>query len=118
MIFRSAIRGIDPLTGIQKWMENLVYMQLIREGFTVYVGKTDHLEIDFVGQRLQERIYVQVCFRLEGENTRKREITSLQKVADNFPKYIVTLDDFGLGTTAEGIDVVHLREFLLRAGGT
>ena len=114
---RNAIRGIDPLTEIQKWMENLVYMQLIREGFTVYVGKTDHLEIDFVGQRLQERIYVQVCFRLEGENTRKREIASLQKVTDNFPKYIVTLDDFGLGTTAEGIDVVHLREFLLRVGG-
>ncbi|HWK06939.1 MAG TPA: ATP-binding protein [Puia sp.] len=111
---RNAIRGIDPLTEIQKWMENLVYMHLIREGFTVYVGKTDHLEIDFVGQRLQERIYVQVCFRLEGENTRKREVASLQKTTDNFPKYIVTLDDYGLGTTAEGIAVVHLRDFLLR----
>ena len=110
---RNAIRGIDPLTEIQKWMENLIYMQLIREGFTVYVGKTDHLEIDFVGQRLQERIYVQVCFRLEGENTRKREVASLQKVADNFPKYIVTLDDYGVGVTAEGISVMHLREFLL-----
>ena len=112
---RNAIRGIDPLTEIQKWMENLVYMQLIREGFTVYVGKTDHLEIDFVGHRLQERIYVQVCFRLEGENTRKREVASLQKTNDNFPKYIVTLDDYGLGTTIEGIVVVHLRDFLLRA---
>jgi len=112
---RNAIRGIDPLTEIQKWMENLVYMQLIREGFTVYVGKTDHFEIDFVGHRLQERIYVQVCFRLEGENTRKREVASLQKTNDNFPKYIVTLDDYGLGTTIEGIVVVHLRDFLLRA---
>jgi len=111
---RNAIRGIDPLTEIQKWMENLVYMQLIREGFTVYVGKTDHLEIDFVGQRLQERIYVQVCVRLEGEGTRKREVSSLQKTNDNFPKYIVTLDDYGLGTTAEGIEVVHLRDFFLR----
>lgn len=95
-------------------MENLVYMQLAREGFTVYVGKTDQLEIDFVGQRLQERIYVQVCYRLAGENTQKREVASLQKAADNFPKYIVTLDDFGLGTTSEGIQVVHLREFLLK----
>jgi len=111
---RNAIRGIDPLTEIQKWMENLVYMQLIREGFTVYVGKTDNLEIDFVGQRLQERIYVQVCFRLEGENTRKREVASLQKITDNFPKYIVTLDDYGLGTTPEGIEVMHMRTFLLR----
>ncbi|MBS1662996.1 MAG: ATP-binding protein [Bacteroidetes bacterium] len=111
---RNAIRVIDPLTEIQKWMENLVYMQLIREGFKVYVGKADQLEIDFVGQRLQERIYVQVCFRLEGEDTRKREIASLQKTGDNFPKYIVTLDDYGVGTTAEGIIVVHLRDFLLR----
>jgi len=111
---RNAIRGIDPLTEIQKWMENLVYMQLIREGFIVYVGKTDHLEIDFVGQRQQERIYAQVCFRLEGENTRKREVGSLQKANDNFPKFIVTLDEYGLGTTAEGIEVVHLRDFLLR----
>lgn len=111
---RNAIRGIDSLTEIQKWMENLVYMQLIREGFTVFVGKTDALEIDFVGRRLQERIYVQVCFRIEGENTRKREVASLQKTNDNFPKYIVTLDDYGLGMSAEGIEVVHLRDFLLR----
>jgi predicted AAA+ superfamily ATPase len=111
---RNAIRGMNPLAEIQKWMENLVYMQLIRGGFTVYVGKTDQLEIDFVGQRLQERIYVQVCFRLEVENTRKREVASLQKTGDNFPKYIVTLDDYGLGVTAEGIHVIHLREFLLR----
>jgi uncharacterized protein len=96
-------------------MENLVYLQLIREGFKVYVGKTDQLEIDFVGQRLQERIYVQVCPRLEGENTRKREVASLLKVEDNFPKYIVTLDDFGVGISADGIVVVHLRDFLLRA---
>jgi predicted AAA+ superfamily ATPase len=111
---RNAIRGINSLTEIQKWMENLVYMHLIREGFTVYVGKTDQLEIDFVGQRLHERIYVQVCYRLEGENTRKREVVSLQKVNDNFPKYIVTLDTYGLGTSAEGIAVAHLRDFLLR----
>ena len=105
---------MDPLSEIQKWMENLVYMQLIREGFKVYVGKTDQLEIDFVGQRLQERIYVQVCFRLKGEDTRKREVASLLKTGDNFPKYIVTLDDYGLGMTAEGISVMHLRDFLLR----
>jgi hypothetical protein len=95
-------------------MENLVYMHLIREGFTTFVGKTDQLEIDFAGQRLQERIYVQVCFRLEGENVRKREVASLQKAVDNFPKYIVTLDEYGLGTTAEGIRIVHLRDFLSR----
>lgn len=110
---RNAIRGFDPLVDIQKWMENLVYMQLTREGFTTYVGKTDQLEIDFVGRRLQERIYIQVCFRLSGTDPRNRELASLLKVNDNFPKYVVTLDDYALGTTAEGIRVIHLREFLL-----
>jgi len=110
---RNAIRGFDPLTEIQKWMENIVYMQLIRHGFTVYVGKADSLEIDFVSLRQQERIYIQVSYRLDGENTRNREITSLLKTMDNFPKYIVTLDEFSLGVTPEGIRIVHLREFLL-----
>jgi uncharacterized protein len=110
---RNAIRGYDVLTEIQKWMENVVYLQLIRQGFTVYVGKTDNLEIDFVSLRQQERFYIQVSYRLETETTRSREIASLLKTMDNFPKYIVTLDEFALGVTSEGIRIVHLREFLL-----
>jgi uncharacterized protein len=111
---RNAIRGFDPLTEIQKWMENVVYLQLIRQGYTVFVGKVDNLEIDFVGQKLQERIYVQVSYRLDGEKTKEREVTSLLKTMDSFPKYIVTLDEFALGTTAEGIQIVHLRDFLMK----
>lgn len=111
---RNAIQGFDPLTEIQKWMENVVYMHLIRLGMNVYVGKVDNLEIDFIGQRLQERVYVQVAFRLELETTKNRELLSLKKVKDNFPKYIVTLDDFMLGTTPDGIQIIHLREFLLK----
>lgn len=74
-----------PLTEIQKWMENLVYMQLLRLGYMVCVGKID-----------------------------SQEVGSLLDIGDNFPKYIVTLDDFALGTTREGIRIVHLRDFLLR----
>ena len=111
---RNAIRGFDPLTEIQKWMENVVYLQLIRQGYTVFVGKVDNLEIDFVGQKLQERIYVQVSYRLDGEKTKDREVASLLKTMDSFPKYIVTLDEFALGTTAEGIQIVHLRDFLIK----
>lgn len=110
---RNAIRGIDPLTEIQKWLENLVYLHLLRLGYTVYVGKTDQLEIDFVGQLLQERVYIQVSLRIDNESTRKREVTSLLTATDNFPKYIITLDDFASGTTSEGIHVVHLRKFLM-----
>ncbi|KAA6325576.1 hypothetical protein EZS27_025229 [termite gut metagenome] len=87
-------------------------MHLIRLGYTVYVGNIENLEIDFVGQKLQERIYVQVCYPLDAEKTRNRELASLLKTGDNFPKYIVTLDDFSLGITPEGIKIVHLRDFL------
>ncbi|MDR3235985.1 MAG: ATP-binding protein [Prevotellaceae bacterium] len=111
---RNAIRGFDPLTETQKWMENLVYLHLIRLGYTVYVGSVDTLEIDFVAQKLHTRLYVQVCYRLNLESTRDREMTSLLKIGDNFPKYIVTLDDFSLGTTPEGIQIVHLKDFLLK----
>jgi predicted AAA+ superfamily ATPase len=111
---RNAIQGFDPLTEIQKWMENVVYMHLIRLGQSVYVGKADNLEIDFIGRKLQERVYVQVAFRLELEKTKNREMLSLLKVKDNFPKFIVTLDDFALGTTTDGIQIIHLREFLMK----
>jgi predicted AAA+ superfamily ATPase len=55
-----------------------------------------------------------VCYRLDAAQIQKRELASLLKVGDNFPKYIVTLDDFSSGTTPEGIQIVHLREFLLQ----
>jgi predicted AAA+ superfamily ATPase len=110
---RNAIRGYNTLTEIQKWMENVVYIHLIRLGYSVYVGSVGNLEIDFIGQKLQQRIYVQVSYRLDAEKTYEREIASLLKTGDNFPKYIVTLDDFAIGTTSEGIQIVHLKEFLL-----
>ena len=56
---------------------------------------------------------MQVSYKLDEEKTYEREIASLLKTGDNFPKYIVTLDDFALGTTSEGIQIVHLKEFLL-----
>ena len=111
---RNAIRGFDPLKEIQKWMENLVYMQLVRLGYTVYVGKIENFEIDFVGRKLQDRIYVQVTYKMDAIETKEREIASLLKTGDNFPKYIVTLDEFVSGTTQEGIQIVHLKDFLLK----
>ena len=58
-------------------------------------------------------VYVQFAFKMELDNTKSRELLSLQKVKDNYPKFIVTLDDFTLGTTTDGIKIVHLAEFLL-----
>ena len=76
------------------------------------VGKIDTLEIDFIAHRLEERIYLQVSFRIEAEKTRNREMAPLLRVSDHFPKYIITLDDFMTGITPEGINIVHLRDFL------
>jgi predicted AAA+ superfamily ATPase len=110
---RNVISGINPLADIQKWMENLVYMQLLRLGYQVFIGKVEAQEIDFIASRLEQRIYVQVAYRMDAEKTRGREISALMKVEDHFPKYIVTLDDFLTGVTTEGIRIVHLRTFLL-----
>jgi predicted AAA+ superfamily ATPase len=110
---RNAIRGFDPLSEIQKWIENVVYLHLLRCGYTVYTGNIDTLEIDFVGQKLEKRIYVQVSYKIESQETREREVASLLKTGDNFPKYIVTMDDFIIGTTASGIQIVHLKDFLI-----
>lgn len=106
---------MTPLSDIQKWMENVVYIHLIRLGYQVYVGKTDVYEINFAVQKLQERLYVQVSFRLNAESTKEREIQPLLRISDHFPKIIVTLDEFLTGTTQEGIRIVHLREFLLKS---
>lgn len=110
---RNAIRGFNPLADVQKWMENLVYLQLLRKGYSVYIGKNNDLEIDFLGQKLQNRVYVQVTYRLDNEQTREREIRSLLQCKDNFLKYIVTLDNFRTGITPEGIIIIHLRDFLM-----
>ncbi len=110
---RNVIRGFDPLQEVQKLMENLIYLHLLQKKFTVYVGKNNDYEIDFIGKKLQEFIYVQVAYRIDSQETRNREIRSLLKCNNNYPKYIVTLDNFSLGTTPEGIKIVHLRDFLM-----
>ena len=74
-------------------LENIIYLELIRRGYSVYVGKIDDMEIDFVAQNSQGNIYIQVAASVRDENTLKRELRSLQAVKDNYPKMILTLDD-------------------------
>ena len=74
-------------------LENIIYLELIRRGYSVYVGKIDDMEIDFVAQNLQGNTYIQVAASVRDENTLKRELRSLQAVKDNYPKMILTLDD-------------------------
>lgn len=93
-------------------LENLVYLQLKRRGYQVYVGKLDKQEIDFVAQKQNEKIYIQVAYKLESEQTINREFLPLKAIADNHPKYVITMDDFWQ-ENIDGIIHQHIREFLL-----
>lgn len=74
-------------------LENIVYLELLRRGYKVYVGKIDDMEIDFVAQNEQGNTYIQVSASVRDENTLTRELKPLKAVKDNYPKIILTLDD-------------------------
>ena len=109
---RNSVRGFNFRTDIGKLIENAVYMQLVRSGYQVYTGKDGEREVDFIGERDGERIYVQACYLLADEKTIEREFGNLMLIEDNYPKYVVTLDPFSPNTTYKGIRQLHLREFL------
>lgn len=74
-------------------LENVIYLELLRRGYSVYIGKVDDMEIDFVAQNQHGNTYIQVAATVRDENTLKRELRSLQAVKDNYPKILLTLDD-------------------------
>ena len=80
-------------TDIGRILENIVYLELIRRGFDVYVGKVNEFEVDFVAMDGQKTIYYQVAATVRDENTLKRELSSLEKISDHYPKVILTLDE-------------------------
>lgn len=80
-------------TDIGRILENIVYLELIRRGFDVYVGKVNELEVDFVAMDGQKTIYYQVAATVRDENKLKRELSSLEKISDHYPKVILTLDE-------------------------
>lgn len=92
-------------------LENVVYFELKRRGYEVYIGKNEAKEIDFVAVQRDERIYVQVCLRLPEESD--REVENLLEIKDHYPKYVVTLDEFAAGNV-NGVKIVHLADFLLK----
>lgn len=93
-------------------LENIVYLELCRRGYTVNVGKTNDGEIDFVAVRQNEKIYVQVAQEINSEKTEKREYDRLLEIHDNYPKYVLTTDEFA-GGNYEGIKTMHVADFLL-----
>lgn len=94
-------------------IENIVYLELLRRGNIVNVGKVNDLEVDFVAKKENEIEYYQVVTSLYDEKTKEREVNSLKKIRDSYKKTILTLDDYGTGNI-DGINVVNLRNWLLR----
>ena len=109
--FRYSVLGFQADT-VASSLENVVYLELCRRGYTVYIGKTGDAEIDFVATRQNEKIYVQVTERICSEQTEKREYERLLDIKDNYPKYVLRTDEFAEGNY-EGIKTMHVADFLL-----
>ena len=93
-------------------LENVVYLELCRRGYTVNIGKTADGKIGFVATRQNEKLYVQVTERITSEKTQRREYDRLLDIRDNYPKYVLRTDDF-VGGNFEGIKTMHAADFLL-----
>ena len=93
-------------------LENIVYLELKRRGYNVYIGKTKDKEIDFVATKQNEKIYVQVTQEIKSEKTQRREYEQLLEIRDNYPKYVVIANDFA-GGNYEGIKTMNIVDFLL-----
>lgn len=93
-------------------LENVVYLELCRRGYKVYIGKTTDGEVDFVASRQGEKLYVQVTQEIHSEKTEKREYECLLEIKDNYPKYVLRTDEFASGNY-EGIKTMHIADFLL-----
>lgn len=107
---RNVIKTSDAID-FNKLYENIVYLELLSRGYDVKVGKTDNYEIDFIAYKGKERIYVQVCYLLASEDTIRREFGNLEKINDNYPKYVISgdLPDF----SRNGIRHFNIVRFLL-----
>ena len=92
-------------------LENIVYLELLRRNYKVTVGRTGDKEIDFVCDRQGEKLYIQVCYLLASDETIRREFGAYDSIRDNYPKYVVSLDEFDM--SRNGIKHRNIRDFLL-----
>ena len=93
-------------------LENIVYLELLRRGYKVYVGKVDNLEVDFVAENRDGLNYFQVALSVRDEKVLARELRSLEKTGDHYPKVLLTLD-MDLETNYNGITKMNVIDWLL-----
>ena len=110
---RNAIAGGTREGDIEKVIENIIYQNLIRLGYQVYVGQLQAGEIDFVCTKPGgERIYVQASYIIADDATREREFGNLRSIKDNYPKYVISMTPLLTQNDNDGITHLHLRKFL------
>lgn len=111
---RNCYIGFSMQRDIHKLIENAVYLHLHSLYPNVFIGQQGEKEVDFVALNGDSRIYVQATFQMGDEQTRMREFGNLLAIPDNYPKYVVSLDEWTSGSNYEGIHHVHLSDFLQR----
>ena len=106
-----ALRG-SGMADISRPLENLVFLELVRRGYTVHIGSFRDKEVDFTASKDGRTEYYQVCQTMLSEDTRERELYSLEAIRDNHPKIVLTLDDYGLGSD-EGIEIMNVIDWFM-----
>ena len=107
---REAVFG-GNMRDINLILENIIFIELLRRGYSVTVGKYTNKEIDFICKKRNEKLYIQVTYLLASPETIEREFGVFQNITDNFPKYVVSLDEFNM--SRNGIKHSNIRDFLL-----
>lgn len=109
--FRYSVLGYSP-DSVAAMLENIIYLELKRRGYDVYVGKLDQAEIDFIATKQGNKLYIQVTQQIGSPETEQREYGRLLDIRDNYPKYVLRTDAFA-GGNHEGIKTMHVADFLL-----
>lgn len=109
--FKYSVLGYNDQS-VAAMLENVVYLELLRRGYEVCIGKTPHGEIDFIATRQNDKLYIQITKEIRSEKTEKREYERLLEIKDNYPKYLLRTDDFA-GGNYQGIKTMHVADFLL-----
>lgn len=109
---KNAIMGYSH-NDINSILENIIFLELKRRDYAVFIGKLDTKEIDFIGKKKGQKIYIQICYLLATEDVINREFSGLRQIKDNYPKYVVSMDLLWKGNI-EGIIHLNIKDFLLK----
>ena len=109
---KNAMLGYND-NDIAGMLENLVFLKLKQENYKVFIGKFDDSEVDFIAEKAGKITYIQLSYLSETEETKRREFAVLEKIKDNFPKYVITMDDLP-SSNQKGIIRMHIIDFFLK----